>query len=59
MVKYYREYYRETGIFENLLYSGIEKLLSDIKKTGRKIVLATSKPEEFAVKILKHFKIDK
>lgn len=59
LVKYYREYYRETGIFENLLYSGIEKLLSDIKKTGRKIVLATSKPEEFAVKILKHFKIDK
>ena len=59
LVEYYREYYRETGIFENHLYEGVEQLLRDIKNSGRKIVLATSKPEEFALKILSHFKIDK
>ncbi|MBE6785421.1 MAG: HAD family hydrolase [Ruminococcaceae bacterium] len=51
----YREYFRDRGIFENEVYEGIHELLDRIKKSGRKIVLATSKPEEFAVRILEHF----
>lgn len=51
----YREYFRDRGIFENEVYEGVPKLLDKIKKSGRKIVLATSKPEEFAVRILEHF----
>ena len=51
----YREYFRDRGIFENEVYEGIPELLDRIKKSGRKIVLATSKPEEFAVRILEHF----
>lgn len=51
----YREYFRERGIFENELYEGVGELLDKIKRSGRKIVLATSKPEEFAVRILEHF----
>ncbi len=31
------------------------ELLGRIKESGRKIVLATSKPEEFAARILEHF----
>lgn len=58
-VEYYREYFRDKGIFENEIYEGIEKLLCEIKNSGRKIILATSKPQEFAVKILEHFEIDK
>lgn len=58
LVKYYREYYPEKGIFEVELYDGIAQLLKKIKATGRKIVLATSKPEEFAARILKHLEID-
>lgn len=54
-VSYYREYYSTSGIFENRVYDGIEKLLSDLKSCGKKIILATSKPLEFSVKILKHF----
>lgn len=54
-VDYYREYFRDKGIFENRVYDGIPQLLSDIKRSGRKIALATSKPEKFAKQILKHF----
>lgn len=58
-VEYYREYYRNKGIYENRLYDGIEELLQYLKEKGKTIILATSKPEEFAVEILKHFNIDK
>ncbi len=56
-VEYYREYFSVTGIFENRLFEGIPILLSDIKKTGRKIALATSKPEQYATRILDHFNL--
>ena len=58
-VSYFREYFRDTGIFENEVYDGIENLLKKIKASGRKIILATSKPEEFAKRILVHFNLDK
>ena len=58
-IKYYREYYTEKGIFENLLYDGIETLLKKIKDCGGSIILATSKPKVFAEKILEYFGIDK
>ena len=57
-VEYYREYFKVTGIYENTIYDGTEKLLDAVKKSGRKVVLATSKPQEFAETILKHFHID-
>ena len=56
-VEDYREYFREKGIYENELYPGIEDMLTVLKAKGKKIVLATSKPEEFAIKILKYFEI--
>lgn len=58
-VEYYREYYRDKGIYENKLYDGIEELLQYLKEKGKTIILATSKPEEFAVEILKYFHIEK
>ncbi|MBE6036009.1 MAG: HAD family hydrolase [Clostridiales bacterium] len=54
-VKYYREVFSVKGLFENSVYEGIPELLEKIKASGRKIVLATSKPEVFAVRILEHF----
>lgn len=51
----YRERYRVTGWAENVPYNGMAELLRDLKKAGKTISLATSKPEEFAVKILEHF----
>lgn len=58
-VEYYREYFGVTGIFENTMFKGIPELLDSIKKSGRKISLATSKPEQYAVRILDHFGLTK
>lgn len=58
-VTYYREYFKDKGIFENKVYDGIEELLMQLKAAGKKIILATSKPEEFAIRILDHFDLAK
>ena len=54
----YREYYAVKGIFENLVYDGIEKMLQQLQAAGVKICLATSKPEVYAKQILEHFGLD-
>ena len=54
---YYREYISDKGIFENEVYDGIKELLRRVKASGRKIILATSKPEKFALRILEHFEL--
>lgn len=53
----YRERFVVTGIYENKLYDGIEKLLKRLKAGGKTLILATSKPEVFALIILEHFGI--
>lgn len=56
---YYREYFRSKGIYENEVYPGVVEMLETLKNSGKKIILATSKPEEFAIIILKHFDLYK
>ncbi len=58
-VTYYREYFGEKGIFENEVYPGIPELLDKCAKNGFKHVLATSKPEHYAVQIMEHFDLAK
>lgn len=58
-VDVYREYFCEKGLYENEVYPGVEKLLQVLKEQGKTLVLATSKPEEFAVRILRHFGLDR
>lgn len=58
-IRLYRERFRTVGLFENTPYEGIEVALEEIKKTGKKLFVATSKPEEFAVRILDHFDLSK
>ena len=58
-IEVYREYFREKGLYENEVYDGIRELLEKIKQSGRRIVLATSKPEEFSIRILEHFDLIK
>ena len=57
-VAYYREYFAPTGLYENTVYGGVCDMLDRLKNSGRKLVLATSKPEKFACEILKHFALD-
>lgn len=54
-VKYYREYYRDKGLLENEVYDGIEDMLKALSEKGKRLAVATSKPEEFAIRILEHF----
>lgn len=56
-IQKYREYYSEHGIFELDEYEGVEKLLLDLRATGKKLFVATSKPEFFAKKILSKFEM--
>lgn len=54
---YYRERFSSGGLYENEIYPGIAELLKNIKAGGGRVLLATSKPEEFASMILEHFDI--
>ncbi|MBR5947977.1 MAG: HAD hydrolase-like protein [Clostridia bacterium] len=56
-VVYYRERFSAGGLYENEIYPGRAELLENIKEGGGRVILATSKPEEFAEKILAHFDI--
>lgn len=57
-VGYYREYYGKKGIFECTLYDGITDLFHKLKDSGVKVIIATSKPEHFAIKLMEHFALD-
>lgn len=54
----YRERFDGVGIFENELIDGIPELLKTLKNRELTLVVATSKPEEYTVRILEHFGID-
>lgn len=51
----YRERFADTGIYENEIYVGIPELLRRAKQQGYQLMLATSKPDVFAVRILDYF----
>jgi phosphoglycolate phosphatase len=54
----YREYFAETGLFENALYPQIPKILQKLKDSEVTLAVATSKAAFYANKILKHFNIN-
>jgi len=58
-LQYYREYFKPYGLYENTVYDGMEEVLVTLKSQGKQLILATSKPEPFAVEILRHFGLDK
>jgi phosphoglycolate phosphatase len=55
----YREYFSETGLYENAIYPGIPELLGELAGRGTPLVLCTSKPTPFAERILAHFELAK
>jgi phosphoglycolate phosphatase len=57
-VRLYREYYNETGAYENSVYSGIPELLAKLVSDGKRLAVATSKVDYAAVNILQHFSLD-
>ena len=58
-IELFREYYNIYGWWDNTLYEGIPEMLDTLKRAGKKIVLATSKPLDTAKKILEMFDLTK
>ena len=57
LLRLYREYFSTKGIFENTLFPEVPSVLERMKAQGCTLCLATSKPEEFAMRILEHFEL--
>ncbi|MDX8362613.1 HAD family hydrolase [Cytobacillus sp. IB215316] len=57
-IELYRERFKDKGMFENVLYPNVPRLLSQLKEQNYKLVVATSKPTVFAEKILNYFHIE-
>jgi len=57
-IEFYRERFKEKGMFENELYPNIPLLLKSLREQGFTLVVATSKPTIFAEQIVKYFKLD-
>lgn len=57
-VRLFREYFARQGIKENQIYPGIMEMLRALHDAGRHLVLATSKPEQWARIIMADFGMD-
>lgn len=58
-VRQFRVYYNEMGgILENEVYPGVRELLRDLRAAGKRLMVATSKPQAAAEKVMRHFGLD-
>ena len=58
-VRQFRVYYNQMGgILENEVYPGIRALLSELKQAGKRLMIATSKPQAAAELVMHHFGLD-
>ena len=51
VVRAYREDFGATGMHDATVFDGVPELLADLRAAGCRLVVATSKPEVFAVPI--------
>lgn len=56
-VEKYRERYSESGIFKLRVYDGVENLIKELKKSGIKVAIASSKPEKFVMRLVDYLNI--
>ncbi|MDF2569810.1 MAG: 5-nucleotidase [Sporomusa sp.] len=56
-VKYYREYFTQSGMYENRIYPGIKEMLAKLAGDGAELIVATSKPTVFSETILEYFEL--
>lgn len=55
---HYRERYASVGLFENEVYPDIVQALTDARRQGHTLHVATSKAEVYARRIITHFGMD-
>lgn len=58
-VSFYRKYFSTKGLLENKVYDGIPQLLQELVDNGKRLILATSKPQEYTDRIMEHFELAK
>ena len=58
-VDLYRQRYSSVGWVENLPYPGIDECLQRLRTAGKTLIIATSKAELYAIKILEYFGLSK
>ena len=58
-IEKFREYYNIYGWWDNKVYEGVPEALATIQGAGKRLILATSKPEDTAKKIMHLFELDK
>ncbi|MCB1690666.1 MAG: HAD hydrolase-like protein [Halioglobus sp.] len=56
-VQLYRERFGTVGLYENEVYEGIHESLAEFARAGHRMVVATSKPRIYAVRIIEHFQL--
>lgn len=52
---HYRAFYAETGLFQALPYPDIHAALTALKAAGSRLLVCTSKPRDYAARVLAHF----
>ena len=57
-VRFYRERYNVTGLFENSPYDGVREMLETLRARGFILGVASSKPDGMVKRILEHFEAE-
>ncbi len=55
---HYRERFADVGLYENAPYAHVAATLERLRGSGRRLYVATSKPQVYAERIVRHFAID-
>lgn len=58
MLLKFREFYNVYGWWDNKPYDGVREMLSALRSVGRTLIVATSKPEHIAKRVLRFFELD-
>jgi phosphoglycolate phosphatase len=58
-LKAYRSRYATVGLFEAVVYDGVDAALADLRASGVRLFLCTAKPIVYAQRILHHFNLDR
>ena len=56
-IDHFRGRFGTVGLFENTVYPGIPRALSELMETGYELRVTTSKPHVFADRIIDHFEL--
>lgn len=56
-LRWYRQRFADTGLYENKVYQGVPAMLDTVRRMGCAAYVATSKPAVYAERIVSHFRL--